>query len=50
MNLRWASAVAGARPANKTFRPEMKKPPVLAHLEVFSIWLHDLDSNQGPND
>ncbi len=50
MSLRRASAVAGARPANKYFQSEIKKPPVLAHLEVFSIWLHDLDSNQGPND
>jgi len=25
-----------------------KKKP--ASLQAFSIWLHDLDSNQGPND
>ena len=22
----------------------------LHHCRLFSIWLHDLDSNQGPND
>ena len=31
-----------------TWEIQSKKKP--ASLQAFSIWLHDLDSNQGPND
>ncbi len=49
--LRSAALAALGLPGAATFQPYNEKAPgCLRTRGLFSVWLRDLDSNQGPND